>query len=140
MRSMQNAMLVGCDSSVLIPALSSEHEFHDHCAPLLSRLNALPAHVLLECYSWLSGLRDGYSVPPAMVVQALSALDLPVLQLPPGEYLPLLNSLARAGRVGAGVYDAQIAATAKHHGLTLLSRDRRAATVYDIVGVDYELI
>lgn len=42
--------------------------------------------------------------------------------------------------LGGAIYDAQIAATAKHHGLVLLSRDRRAATTYDLVGVDYELI
>jgi predicted nucleic acid-binding protein len=45
-----------------------------------------------------------------------------------------------AGRSGAAIYDAQIAATAKHHGLKLLSRDRRAAATYDAIGVDYELV
>lgn len=63
-----------------------------------------------------------------------------VVQLPPGQYLRLLEQLGAAGRSGAAVYDAQIAATAKHHGLTLLSRDRRAAAVYDLLGVDYELV
>ncbi len=134
-----NARSVGCDSSVLIPALSSRHGEHTLCRPHLGRIGALPAHVLLETYSWLTGMR-GHSVSPKTVLSSFDALNIAVVQLPPGQYLPLLARFAGSGRSGAAIYDAQIAATAKHHGLTLLSRDRRAAKVYDLVGVDYELI
>lgn len=137
---MPSAKPVGCDSSVLIPALSQAHEFHELCRVQLPRVTVLPAHVLLETFSWLSGLRDGRAVPPRAVVRALEALDLPVVQLPPGEYLEMLGSMAWGGRSGAAVYDAQIAATAKHHGVRLLSRDRRAAATYELIGADYELI
>ena len=105
----------------------------------LGRIGALPAHVLLETYSWLTGMR-GHSVSPKTVLSSFDALNIAVVQLPPGQYLRLLARFAGSGRSGAAIYDAQIAATAKHHGLTLLSRDRRAAKVYDLVGVDYELI
>lgn len=80
------------------------------------------------------------ALSPEAVAQALEALSLPHVQLPPAEYMPLLKRFAGTGRPGGAIYDAQIAATAKHHGLTLLSRDRRAAVVYEVVGVDYELI
>jgi hypothetical protein len=33
-----------------------------------------------------------------------------------------------------------IAATAGRAGATLLSRDRRAAATYEVMGVDYELV
>lgn len=135
-----SAKLVGCDTSVLIPMFSRQHPQHDLCRPHLTRLNALPAHVLLETYSWLTGRRDGNVLPPNLIVQALAALETRVVQLPADSYIEMLSLLAKAGRTGAGVYDAQIAATAKHHGLKLLSRDQRAAAIYELVGVDYELI
>lgn len=46
------------------------------------------------------------------------------------------HSLVRGG----AVYDALVARTARHHGLRLLTRDRRARRVYDLVGVDYSLV
>ena len=137
---MPSAKPVGCDSSLLIPALSGEHEFHSLCRQQLSRLDALPAHVLLETYSSLTGMRDGYAVPPSTVAALFAALSLPVVQLPAEEYVPLTGLISQAGRSGGAIYDAQIAAAAKHHGLTLLTRDRRAIATYVAVGVEYELV
>lgn len=37
------------------------------------------------------------------------------------------------------MHDAVLAATAKHHGLWFITRDRRAQRAYDAVGVTYEL-
>lgn len=56
-----------------------------------------------------------------------------------GTALRLLAELTAAGLGGGAVYDAVVAATARDHGATLLSRDRRAARVYDALGVRYEL-
>lgn len=85
-------------------------------------------------------MQGGYAISPKVVVSAFESLGLAVVQLPPGEYLRLLELFADSGRSGVAVYDAQIAATAKHHGLKLLSRDRRAAAIYELIGVDYELV
>ena len=38
------------------------------------------------------------------------------------------------------VYDALIAATVRHAGARLLTRDRRAANTYERFGVEYELL
>lgn len=133
-------MRVGCDSSVLIPALAQLHPEHALCRPQLGRLSALPAHVLLETYSWLTGQGAGVSFRPEAARAVLEALRLEIVQLPAEGYLKLIDRFASRQRSGAAIYDAQIAATAKHHGLKLLSRDRRAAATYDIIGVDYELI
>ena len=37
---------------------------------------------------------------------------------------------------GGALYDALIAATAREHGATLLSADRRAREAYEAIGVD----
>jgi predicted nucleic acid-binding protein len=47
---------------------------------------------------------------------------------------------AAAGLAGGAIYDALIAATASRAGATLLSRDRRAAATYEMLGADYELV
>lgn len=120
---------------MLIPALSSRHSEHVLCRLHLGRIGTLPAHVMLETYSWLTG-RLGHPVSPKTVLSSFEALHISVVQLPSEQYLPLLARFAGSGRSVAAIYDAQVAATAKHHGITLLSRDRRAAKVYDLVGVD----
>jgi predicted nucleic acid-binding protein len=53
--------------------------------------------------------------------------------------LTLLPVLAAHGIRGGAVYDALVGATARHHGRSLITRDRRARTTYDAVGVSYSL-
>lgn len=135
-----SARLVGSDSSVLIPALAPIHPEHALCRPQLRRVTAIPAHALLETYRVLTSAKTLPPSSPLLVANTLRQIKVPVMQLPADEYLPLILRFAEGGRSGAGVYDAQIAATAKHHGMKLLSRDRRAAVTYETMGVDYELI
>lgn len=47
-----------------------------------------------------------------------------------------LDAAVAAGLRGGALYDALIAATAAHHGLRLLSADRRARPTYGALGVD----
>jgi predicted nucleic acid-binding protein len=44
------------------------------------------------------------------------------------------------GVIGGAVYDALIAETARAHGATILTLDRRACITYDRIGVSYQLI
>ena len=48
----------------------------------------------------------------------------------------LVRRLARAGRMGGGVYDALVALTAKAAGAVLVTADRRAVAAYELVGVE----
>lgn len=132
--------LVVCDTSVLAAALRPDFAQHHECSSQLPRLSAIPAQTLLETFRVMTSVRNPPPVRPEVVVEMLRRLELPHLQLPSGEYLPLLQRFAAEGRSGGSIYDAQIAATAKYHGALLISRDRRAAAVYDVMGVDYELI
>jgi hypothetical protein len=49
-------------------------------------------------------------------------------------------TLARLGIAGGAVYDALVAAAAAEHGITLATRDRRAAETYRVLNVEFELI
>ena len=48
--------------------------------------------------------------------------------------------LASLGIAGGAVYDALVAAAAAEHGITLATRDRRAAGTYRVLDIDFELI
>ena len=48
--------------------------------------------------------------------------------------------LASLGIAGGAVYDALVAAAAAEHGITLATRDRRAADIYRVLDIDFELI
>jgi len=52
----------------------------------------------------------------------------------------LLARLGALGVAGGAVYDALVGAAAVEHGLTLLTRDRRAADTYRRIGVKFMLL
>ena len=58
------------------------------------------------------------------------------LSLPGSAQRSLVGLAARARLPGGSICEALVAATAKHAGATLLTRDRRALTAYEAVGVD----
>lgn len=52
----------------------------------------------------------------------------------------LIDHLAENGVTGGAAYDALVGLTAKAAGATLLTRDRRAVTTYQRLGVETELV
>ncbi|KAM9862139.1 hypothetical protein ACI1US_01982 [Leucobacter sp. BZR 635] len=62
------------------------------------------------------------------------------MHLDAAEVIPLLKLLSGANRAGGAVSDGDSAATCAAHDLTLHTRDERAAPVYDLCGVAYELV
>ena len=55
-------------------------------------------------------------------------------------YRALIPRLVELGISGGAVYDALVAATAVAAGATLVSCDRRAAQIYERLGVDHRLL
>ncbi|MGI8644776.1 MAG: PIN domain-containing protein [Nocardioides sp.] len=130
-----------CDTSVLVSALASWHPRHDETRDILAaRVDAIPAHVLLECYSVLTRLPAPHRVAAAVAGEVLDQLELPLLTLPASRHRTLVTAMARAGLRGGAVYDAVVGATALHHGRRLLTVDRRARTTYEVVGAGYEFV
>lgn len=101
----------------------------------------LPDHVVLESYSVLTRLPPPHRAP-AGVVEEFLARRFPgeLLLLPGNHHRTLVGTSADGGITGGAVYDALVAATAKHAGATLLTRDRRATRTYEAVGVRYRLV
>ena len=133
--------MIAVDTSVVVAAFASWHEGHRPAAAALARKPRVPAHVLVEAYSVLTRLPPPHRAPADLVATFLGEgfPEAPLI-LPGSAYLDLVETAAQAGLTGGGIYDALIAATARHAGATLLTRDLRARPVYDRLKVRYELV
>ena len=129
------------DTSVVVAAFASWHEGHTAAREALSGAPRLPAHVALEAYSVLTRLPPPHRAPADIVVTFLeSRFPEPPLTLPAADHVGLLRDVSARGITGGALYDALIAATARHAGATLLTRDRRATRIYESFGVDFRFV
>lgn len=134
--------MIAPDSSVLIPALAASYEGHERCfAALAGRSPRLISHVAFETTSVLSRMPEGLRMAPVTVCDALDR-DFPNswLVLDADGQRACLRRAVDAGQRGGALYDALIAATAREHGATLLSADRRAREAYEAIGVNVSYI
>jgi len=129
--------MIAIDSSVAIAAFGEWHELNGAAAKVVDEGAAIPAHALLETYSVLTGFPPPHRAS-AEIVDAWIEDRFPNVLPPPSvdEQRGLVRTLARAGRIGGAVYDALVALTARVAGATLVTADRRAMAVYELVGVE----
>ena len=131
--------MLAVDTSVVVAAFATWHDGHRAALAALDRQPRLPAHVLLESYSVLTRLPPPHRTSPATASSFLE-LRFTALGLRQADYRGLVATAMRGGLAGGSVYDALIAWTAKRAGATLLTRDRRAVRVYEVLGAPFELV
>ena len=133
--------MIAVDTSVVVAGFASWHEAHKNAVAVLERRPRVPAHVLIETYSVLTRLPPPHRAPAGLVMDFLAERfpDAPLL-LPARAHMALIATSAAEGLAGGAIYDALIAATVRHVGATLVTRDHRARVVYDRLKVTYELI
>jgi predicted nucleic acid-binding protein len=128
--------MIAADTSVLVPAIVGVHEAHapshEACRAVTTAIG--PAHV--EAYAVLTRLPHPYTVPPQQANSALRTYGSQLLVLQGADLSEALDHLAHTRLVGGATYDALIGLTAARHGVALLTRDRRAAGLYQRLGVD----
>jgi predicted nucleic acid-binding protein len=131
-----------CDTSLLIPVLTGWHAAHEDAVRVMSAMDvkAVPAHVLLETYSVLTRMPAPHRFAPADAESMLTRLTLEVIDLPANAHRGVVSACARRNIAGGAVYDALVGATAAHHRLSLVTRDRRALPTYDAVGARYAVV
>jgi predicted nucleic acid-binding protein len=134
--------VIAADSSVAVAAAAPWHEQHTQALAALSpEPGALIAHVAYETTAAMSRMPQGRRVAPGVVLEWLERrFPDPWLVLPAAAGRAALRTAVDAGFRGGALYDALIAATAAHHGHTLVSADRRAAAVYEALGADVTFI
>jgi hypothetical protein len=123
----------------VIAALAAWHERHEDAALALTRVTALPAHVLLEVYAVLTRLPSGLAVPAAAAAATLTRRfgDSP-LRLE--DRADLLTRFAAAGVLGGASYDGLVALEAAANDHTLLTLDERAQQTYHRLGVRFRVL
>jgi predicted nucleic acid-binding protein len=126
--------MIAADTSVLVPALLASHEFHEACYESAGLVDAAIGHALVETYAVLTRLPQPYTVPPAQANAALRSYSSEVLVISGDELADTIDRFVTARISGRASYDALIAATAQRHGASLLTRDERAAEIYERIG------
>lgn len=125
------------DTSVAIPLMVQTHTAHDVVHRWATgRVLRLAGHALVETYSVLTRLPGDLRLDPADAVSLLEARlpDPVVLDADVAARLP--EVLAAKGISGGASYDALVALAALGAGIPLATRDARAHSTYDAVGVD----
>jgi predicted nucleic acid-binding protein len=129
------------DTSVAVALAVAGHEHHETTRKAIGdRSCGLSGHAAFETFSVLTRLPPPNRRTPVAVARLL-AHNFPASQfLGAQEAQRLQARLAPLGIAGGAVYDALVAATAAEHGITLATRDRRAAATYRALDTDFELI
>lgn len=126
------------DTSVAVPLVAEAHLSHDAVTEAVGdRRLGLAGHAAFETYAVLTRAPE-LRVRPSVVRQVLDDAFPETRFLPGDATAELFATIAELDLRGGAVFDALVAAAASSHGLTLLSRDSRAAPTYAAVGVDVE--
>jgi predicted nucleic acid-binding protein len=129
------------DSSVVIAAFASWHEYHAIASKAMAIRPRLVAHAAVESYSVLTRLPPPHRAHPSIVHAFITErFTEPFLTLSETGYQELLATVAVEQILGGPVCDALIALTAAEHHATLLSLDQRAAGTYEAVGAEVECL
>ena len=133
--------MIAVDTSVVVAAFATWHEFHQVASRALRPGTRLIAQCAVETYSVLTRLPPPHRAPADVVMQFLAErFPETYLVLDSGQLKTILKRLPGLGVTGGAAYDAVIGATAAHAGATLLSFDRRAADVYQRTGCNLHLL
>jgi len=124
------------DTSVVVAAFASWHEYHERARKALDGGARLIDHCALETYSVLTRLPPPHRCTGAVVRDFLRLrFTGPFLRLDGRTYKEFVLKLPEHAVTGGAAYDALVAATAVAHSAELITCDRRAASVYENYGV-----
>lgn len=124
------------DTSVVVAAFASWHEYHDRARTVLDGGARLIDHCALETYSVLTRLPPPHRSAGEIVRDFLRLrFNEPYLRLDARAYREFALGLPERGVTGGAAYDALVAATAIAHSADLITCDRRAAPIYESFGV-----
>jgi predicted nucleic acid-binding protein len=133
--------VIAADTSVLVAGFATWHEAHRSALRALNRGVHLVAHTAVETYSVLTRLPPPHRVTPDVAQTYLTDLtSADYLTLDARSHRDLINYLAAHNVTGGATYDALVGSTAKAAGATLLTRDRRAVGIYELLQVEYEMV
>lgn len=129
------------DTSVAVPLLVASHDSHRAVAEWASgRPLSLSGHALAETYSVLTRLPGDARVSPADAVTLLEENFGEALILSSAAAQGAPRELAGKGIAGGATYDGLVALAAREHGAVLVTRDARARSTYEKLGIAVEVL
>lgn len=130
------AELLALDTSVAIPLLVVTHAAHrDVVRWWGGREVVLSGHAVAETYSVLTRLPGDIRLTPEDAATLMAARFGPPLTLTGKTAANVPGLLADLGIAGGAVYDALVALPAAARGASLATRDARARSTYEAIGV-----
>jgi toxin FitB len=127
---------IALDTSVAVPLLVQTHGAHEAVVRWWDgRAVALSGHARVETYSVLTRLPGDLRLAPADAARLLEERFAPPLLLGAEASRRLPARLAELGIAGGAAYDALVALAAAEHDTELATRDARARSTYEAVGV-----
>ena len=129
------------DTSVAVPLVVADHEHHYAVVNAVgNKTLGLAGHAAFETFSIVTRLPPPARRSPGAVAR-LIAHNFPATRFLSDQVAAeLLARLGTLGIAGGAVYDALVGAAAVEHGLTLMTRDRRAVDTYRRLDVTFVLI
>ena len=129
------------DTSVAVAVCLNTHEWHDAARTALEGRSAgLAGHAAFETFSVLTRLPPPFRRPPSVVARMLGSNFPHTRFLSADGAAELFRRLAEGEIAGGSVYDALVGETAREHGVTLVTCDRRALETYRVLGVTVEVL
>jgi len=104
------------------------------------RILGLCGHALAETYSVLTRLPGDARVLPADAVVLIDENFANPIQLGARAARTAHREVARNGIVGGANYDGLVALAAREHRAVLVTRDARARSTYEALGVQTEVV
>lgn len=138
---MITAPLLATDTSVAIPLLVTSHPHHASIyAWAKGRSLSLSGHAYAETYAVLTRLPGDARVEPADAVLLMEDNFEQPLMLSARAARVVHRDLATGGVAGGATYDGLVALAAREHGATLVTRDARARSTYEVLQVPVQLL
>lgn len=136
---MTAAGLVAVDTSVAVPLLIANHQHHAQVAAWAQgRTLCLSGHALAETYAVLTRLPGDARVSASDAAQLIDENFAQPLALSSAVACGSHRECAAAGVTGGATYDALVALAARERGVPLATRDARARSTYEAVGIVVE--
>ena len=136
---MTAADVLAIDTSVAVPLLVASHEHHAQVAAWArGRTLRLSGHSLAETYAVLTRLPGDARVSAPDAVTLIDDNFGQPLVLSARGARRCHQECASNGVTGGATYDALVALAAREHSVALATRDARARSTYEAIGVPVE--
>ena len=138
---MTSKPVTAVDTSVAVPLLVTSHQQHTAVASWArGRTLGLSGHALAETYSVLTRLPGDARVHPADAAALIDDNFAESFPLGARVARTAHRELARRGIAGAATYDGLVGLAARERGAVLVTRDARARSTYETLGVRTQVL